>query len=623
MKKKWLWFTLLFSCLLFIHPSQVSADEFNILHYDIDIQLQEDGSADVVEKITYEFDGHFNGVFFDLETKGLPDVTDYQVSVADTEDGENAVSFEEATTEAVGTYTANYEDGILHFKVFQPSDDQKRTFIYQYKMKNAVTSYLDTAEFNRRVVAENWDQGMEHVTVAIHLPKPVADEDDLKIWAHGTLKGTSKRLPDKQTVTLEVNGNPSNQFVETRVIFPTSIVPNNQNVVNKEMKEEILEKEAKMAQDANNKRNFYMYLVYGFSGVAILIAILSTFYVRKKVGKKAEPTFHQEHLYDIPKDVTPAVMHQLLTRRAPESREITATIMDLVRKRWLTITEEEVANTKLLKKSKTKETYRIALSGMKGIQPMLPHESYLVDWLITGIGDGESVLLTDVEAYGKKDQRKAKKFIDRYQTWQKIVKQLANKENYIDTKDATFKSTVVALGVIIFVLLGITIFIMAIQDAFYPLPFFAMLIVSILYCVQWFSFFPIYTQKGVDETAKWLAFKQMLIDISNLKMAEVGSIVIWDHYLVYAISLGVSKEVIDALKMNFPQEEVDHMLIAPYYFGTMGFHTNNAFSNSFETSINGAVGNAITNASSASGSGGGFSGGSSFGGGGGGGGGAF
>ncbi|MGY3777961.1 DUF2207 domain-containing protein [Isobaculum melis] len=623
MKKKWLWFTLLFSCLLFIHPSSVSADEFNVLNYDIDIQLQEDGSADVVEKITYEFDGHFNGVFFDLETIGLPDVTEYEVSVADTEDGKGAVPFKEASTEAVGTYTANYEKGILHFKVFQPSDDQKRTFIYQYKMKDAVTSYKDTAEFNRRVVGSNWEQEIEHVYVTIRLPKPVADADDLKVWAHGSLRGRSERLSDQQTVTLEVNGNSSNQFVEAHVIFPTSIVPANQNIVNKEMKEEILAKEAKMAEDANNKRKFYMYLIYGLCGLGIVIAVAATFYVRKKVGKKAVTTLHQEHLYDIPKDVSPAVMHQLLTRKVPGSREITATMMDLVRKRWLTITEEEVVDTKFLKKNKSKETYRIALSGMEGIQPMLAHESYLVDWLIKIIGNGESVLLTEVEAYGKKDQKKAKRFMNRFQTWQKIVKKQADKEQFIDAKDSKFKAIVMGVGMALFILLMIVMVITGLQDAFYPIPFIAMVAVFILFCIQWAKFFPIYTQKGVDETAKWFAFKQMLIDISHLNMADVGSIVIWDHYLVYAISLGVSKEVINALKMNFPQAEIDHMMIAPYYFGPMGFHTSNAFSNSFESSINHAVGNAITNASSSGGSGGGFSGGSSFGGGGGGGGGAF
>ena len=117
----------------------------------------------------------------------------------------------------------------------------------------------------------------------------------------------------------------------------------------------------------------------------------------------------------------------------------------------------------------------------------------------------------------------------------------------------------------------------------------------------------------------------MLRDVSNLKMADVGSLIIWDHFLVYAISLGVSTEVIKALALQFPAEALDSMTIGHYYLYGAMFHSNfgSSVNSGFETSFNNAMGNAVSNASSASGTGGGFSGGSSGGFGGGSGGGAF
>src|SRR5665811_1649313 len=57
------------------------------------------------------------------------------------------------------------------------------------------------------------------------------------------------------------------------------------------------------------------------------------------------------------------------------------------------------------------------------------------------------------------------------------------------------------------------------------------------------------TQTGVNEYTKWKAFKRFLLDFSNMKDYEIPSIVVWEHYLVYAISLGVADKVISKLKL--------------------------------------------------------------------------
>lgn len=114
----------------------------------------------------------------------------------------------------------------------------------------------------------------------------------------------------------------------------------------------------------------------------------------------------------------------------------------------------------------------------------------------------------------------------------------------------------------------------------------------------------------------------MLKDVSNFKMADVGSVILWDHFLVYAISLGVSKEVINALAVQFPQADLGTMNVGHYYLygAAWNMGANGAFNHAFESSFTNAMGSAISNSSNASGTGGGFSGGSSegFGGGGGG-----
>ena len=110
--------------------------------------------------------------------------------------------------------------------------------------------------------------------------------------------------------------------------------------------------------------------------------------------------------------------------------------------------------------------------------------------------------------------------------------------------------------------------------------------------------------------------------------AEIPSIAIWEHYLVYAISLGVAKEVIEQLPQVFSEAE----LMDPSLTYMRGYSSLNnlMLMNTMITSTTNSISNAISTAdiasspdSSGSGMGGGFSGGSSGGGGGGGGGGAF
>ena len=126
----------------------------------------------------------------------------------------------------------------------------------------------------------------------------------------------------------------------------------------------------------------------------------------------------------------------------------------------------------------------------------------------------------------------------------------------------------------------------------------------------------------------WNAFKNFLKDFSRLDKAEIPSIILWEHYLVYAVSLGVAKEVIKQLPIVFTDEDLNnnqltYMYGASYgYFGGFGAMFDDTI-HTVEGAISTAQSVANSQDSSSSGGGGGFSGGSSGGGGGGGGGGAF
>nr|WP_277620151.1 DUF2207 domain-containing protein [Listeria cornellensis] len=471
------------------------------------------------------------------------------------------------------------------------------------------------------MVGKNWEENLDHVAITIMLPK-ATQNGELQAWAHGPLDGTVS-LQDNKTVKLTADNVKAGQFVEAHVIFPNNVVPFNQNIQAVDKKAAVQAQEAKLAEQANFKRTLAKTIFYGGSLLILLLVILTIILTYVKYTKSKVTVFKDKYFHDIPLDMSPAVMNKLIFMKTG-TNDIVATIMDLVRKRQLTI--EELSH---VSGNKKKATYTIMKLPVPSPMALLQHETRLITWLIDKIGDGEKVTLKEINSYAKKNKTA---FTSSFTSWKNGVNNEATKYEYFDTA-ASSKATKLLVGCLTAsILIGIGIVIFSIFTSIFSL--FACIISIVAFVVLiifWVTQFPIKNQEGAEEFAKWHAFKHYIKDVGNMDIADVGSIAIWDHYLSYSISLGLTKEVLKAASIHFTPEQVQQHsgLLYYYYGGAMLGSMNHAnmdtafaesFQSSFESSFSGAL---ASSSSSSSGSGGGFSGGSSGGGGGGSGGGAF
>ena len=196
----------------------------------------------------------------------------------------------------------------------------------------------------------------------------------------------------------------------------------------------------------------------------------------------------------------------------------------------------------------------------------------------------------------------------------------------------------------LFVLLNIALIVMSIilNSTVFHISIILSLI-SIVYIKIKIKYFPMklninYTKPGKEEMKLWHGVRNFLIDFSKINDREIKEINVWEKYLVYATALGVSKKVLDTIKVNIEQLDInnDYDLLTDFANYNMVSSSINRISNSivrtslptttfpiFESFLEGASSGGSY--SSGSGGGGGFSGGSSGGGsfGGGGGGGRF
>ena len=592
---------------LFFLISIVSfAASFRIEKLDIEANLQKDGSMVVSEAVTYDID-EINGVYFDIDAKGFGELEYIQVFEDDSTGG-----FKEVDS---SNYEVSVSDELYRIKLYSKNHNNRRTFKFVYKLPEAITVYDDVAQFNRKMVGKEWQQGINYITAKVIIPVSASyDNSNILVFGHGPLTGEVDK--EGNTVVYKLNNYYPGDFLEAHILMEPEIFSeyNKSKIVHKDMKQKLLDMEAKLADEANAERDKAIrqqeMINKVFEKPGLIFGVLSSIWgalmyyihvifkrknkVKNSVGK---------YLRELPDNSSPALVGGFMTNSINDN-EILATIVDLVRRKVLTLENSDKNSI-------------IILTG--STENLSAQEKAIVDIYINDFGDGKSLDLKSFGFFQKVPMSVARKF----EKWRAMV------QSEMDRKNLTYQG-LGCLGVIFF--------------AFFPMIFtFAGLVIGMITGNKMFLLIVVmgiilfvsgakarYPRKELAEAKdKWQAFKNFLSDYSQLEEAKITSVHLWEQYFVYAVALGVSDKVVKAYKKALDMgvindvQGVNSLAYSPIF--------NPMFSRSF-SNLNGMVSRTNSGASSAiassrrsssSGGGGGFSSRSSGGGGSRGGGGAF
>ena len=592
---------------LFFLISIVSfAASFRIEKLDIEANLQKDGSMVVSEAVTYDID-EINGVYFDIDAKGFGELQYIQVFEDDSTGG-----FKEVDS---SNYEVSVSDELYRIKLYSKNHNNRRTFKFVYKLPEAITVYDDVAQFNRKMVGQEWQQGINYITAKVIIPVSASyDNSNILVFGHGPLTGEVDK--EGNTVIYRLNNYYPGDFLEAHILMEPEIFSeyNKSKIVHKDMKQKLLDMEAKLADEANAERDKAIkqqeIINKVFEKPGLIFGVLSSIWgalmyyihvifkrknkVKNSVGK---------YLRELPDNSSPALVGGFMTNSINDN-EILATIVDLVRRKVLTLENSDKNSI-------------IILTG--STENLSAQEKAIVDIYINDFGDGKSLDLKSFGFFQKVPMSVARKF----EKWRAMVQSEMNRKNL------TYQG-LGCLGVIFF--------------AFFPMIFtFAGLVIGMITGNKMFLLIVAmgiilfisgarakYPRKELAEAKdKWQAFKNFLSDYSQLEEAKITSVHLWEQYFVYAVALGVSEKVVKAYKKALDMgvindvQGVNSLAYSPIF--------NPMFSRSF-SNLNGMVSRTNSGASSAiassrrsssSGGGGGFSSHSSGGGGSRGGGGGF
>ncbi|MEE0136902.1 DUF2207 family protein, partial [Fusobacterium ulcerans] len=510
-----------------------SASSYRIDSLDITAKIQEDGSV-VIEEIALYNASEINGVLYNIDAKGYGKLQSLEVFYE--KNGEFISAVNDRGT-ASGMYTVSVSDELYKIKLYSPMRNEKRYFGFRYVLPRGVTVYEDIAQFNRKMVGRGWQNSIRDVSVKVILPKE-ADKDKIHAFGHGPLTGNIEILNGREIFFTLKNYRPG-EFVETNILFPKEIVSKiNPSYVKKTKGyDSIMAMEGKLAEESNRERDravrgMILGRVVFFGGVAWWLFLMVFIYLKNgKKYKVINP--YGEYFRELPDDYTPAVAGTLVSRKMyPAPTHLFATVMDLVRKDYLEMEEINEVN------SKGKNIKKTILKKVREVTSELKdYERLVFKWYINELGDGEKVVLEDVEKYVSKNLTNAKKFNANFEKWKTLV--------YTDMLSKGLKQDkrnklAVALGVITGILLfiGGMVLIVIFQDPKFML--FNFLGIPLIV----FSAAVNRPSKEKEEAySRWKAFKKFLVDYSNLEEAKLASIHLWEHYFVYAIALGVAEKV--------------------------------------------------------------------------------
>ncbi|MFS0862851.1 DUF2207 domain-containing protein [Fredinandcohnia sp. 179-A 10B2 NHS] len=387
---------ILFIAVFLLFPLQGLAVEYSITDVTIDAFIQTDGTVEVIEKHTYEFEGEFNGITRSIIPKEGSSITDFSAS-----ENEKSLRVEK-------------EDDM--YKIYRKGEDETVTTALTYKIEKGVEVYRDVVQFYWPFFDNRNDSTYENMIITIHPPESTKE---VVAFGYDAAFGKESVQPDG-SVVFHLGEVPSSTNGDIRVAYDTSLFAVGYQTADKDMRAEIIAAKNKLLTEAKEKAESREKLS-NFAGIVIpLFAIILLFFIiRNWIEARAKLAAIKREVGStsfLPKQVMslPATIlytnHNYLPPQA-----MAAALLDLVRKGLVQQTSNE--SFKLFNRTGA-----------------LEHEEILIDRLFDKIGQNCEFSFEDLEAYTK--DKKNHEIYSLFQSaWANAVRKEVKEHSFYENKN--------------------------------------------------------------------------------------------------------------------------------------------------------------------------------------------
>ena len=593
-----------------------AAKDYSITTVTIDAQVRPNGDLRVTDKRTLAFSGTYHFVYWDLSTKGSNGIKVTGASGPDPSDPSvtspykpSAIPVVGTSTGEVGTYSVSDQGSTVRVQLNFAVSDVTAPFTVTYTARGAAKRWSDIAELYWQFVGADTAVESQHVRVTVHLPAGVT-RDQVRAWAHGPLWG-NVTIESDASVVMTVDPLPANTFVEGRILFPAAALSTAAPTA-AAREAAVLAEEKKWADEANRSRlwarvKLALWSIVGIGLPVFALVLIVILYIR--YGREPKPAFQAQYLREIPQPPLPPALVGFIWRMGRVARDdVTATLLDLVYRKVIDLERVNVHKERLFGKDDT-ASYKLTLHDER-LDELLPYESNLAKFLFHEIAGGSTLVLSELKELAK-THRTA--FAKGYSTWTSKATKEGEQRKFLDAPADRMAFTGAAFAFVGAVGAGAAAILSGGYWYFLGIPV-SIVLVAVARAIKRRS------QEAAELHAQYAALERFLKDFGRLQEKPPDAVVLWEQFLVYAVTFGIADQVIKDMAIKIPEVVDDPAFRTSYYlwFATPGDGGGLSAFNEIHQSFDQAVSVATSSSSSGSGGGGGFSGGGGGGGGGGG-----
>ncbi|MCC6944403.1 MAG: DUF2207 domain-containing protein [Thermomicrobiales bacterium] len=508
-------------------PSGATAQSRSVewLQYDVNLDVQTDGSIDVSEYQIIEFTGGpFSGGFAEIPLDRIDQLDQVLVSQVN---GDNVSSFvfvrPSAYDGSPGTFTVveTASEAIIDYG-FEPVSNDTIGILLQYRVNGVIRVYPDETPPNQQLW---WTAIGKEVTdiadirsasVAIHLPEPVDPDEVIAGSEMVDLEATNL---DNQVWRWTRESMSSGDDLVVRLQFPpitSASAPSWQARIDQQAADE------EAAEKRSALLNLLFLAIAGLAAVAGSIGLYGLWYT---VGRDPYAPEFATFIAAPPDDLPPGAAGTLIDEKAQDA-DIIATLLDLARREVLKLDEQPGQGWF--------GSSDFAMTLISVPENLRPFESTMLKALFgSGLEPGKSVKFSEVKSTftATVDHMKL-------QLNDEVVQRGYFDKRPIEVRKMWRQRS--SMGLIVSAIASTVLILLYAQDAgaiwLIPIVLFG-LGIGLRFLSQ---HMPRKTQAGAEAARRWEAFRRYLDDIEKYeKIANHTEI--FDKYLPFVVAFGIEE----------------------------------------------------------------------------------
>ena len=452
-----------------------------------------------------------------------------------------------------------------------------------YWINGVALKYEDTSEFFWVVAATD---GMltENIDVKVVLPGINLNVDLVDAYINGSSLASIHHIGVNESgqtyVHIKADRLYPNEYITVRINFPTDrlvINATQDNLYGNDVSDYSIANgnphlDNVATYEADRVAFRQTYQMVDILGISILVIVLafSAWKIRDiylKYDKEHPTDFYGEYYRELPAQYGPAIMGYLYRFKEVAKDDVTATLMDLIRRKFILLD----AGTESLTEEKV--NYVMKLNKEQDQSKLLAHEKQLIQWFFGLVAGGDTLTLNQLDSFTKKENQ-AIRYMNENQSFNRAVVSAAQSESFFDNVKEPAQKNAAILGLT--VLLGIGFML---TRYLLVLGTYSGIIGGILFGVSiligsYVNSIERRSKKGNEDYVRWKAFEKFLKEFTNIKDYPMPGMTIWEHYMVYATAFGIADLVEKQIRFKYQQLNQTNELNKSSTFRYPGFYLN-------------------------------------------------